>query len=94
MSILDNEGHDPNGLGNRPTRTEIARLDAEITRLQAAKRAALKIADERVKESAKLRAALVEAPRPSPAASPSWLVAYMDWFFKTRIAALGEGKDG
>lgn len=30
MSILDNEGHDPNGLGNMPTRTEIERLTALV----------------------------------------------------------------
>lgn len=36
MSILDNEGHDPNGLGNRPSWDEIRRLNAEIERLRAA----------------------------------------------------------
>jgi len=34
------------------------RLEAEITRLQEARRAALKVADERSKENARLRAAL------------------------------------
>lgn len=51
MSILDNEGHDPNGLGNRPRRDEVdhqsiashferevIRLEAEIERLRAAAR--------------------------------------------------------
>lgn len=36
MSILDNEGHDPNGLGNGPSWSEIRRLDAEIGRLREA----------------------------------------------------------
>lgn len=42
MSILDNEGHDPNGLGNRPTWDNrpgingvLERKDAEIARLRA-----------------------------------------------------------
>lgn len=45
MSILDNEGHDPNGLGNRPTWDNrpgingvLERKDAEIARLRAALR--------------------------------------------------------
>jgi hypothetical protein len=35
MSILDNEGHDPNGLGNTPARIYISEMQAEIKRLQA-----------------------------------------------------------
>jgi hypothetical protein len=36
MSILDNEGHDPNGLGNTPSRTEIEQLRAENAELRLA----------------------------------------------------------
>lgn len=46
MSILDNEGHDPNGFGNQPTRAahrevlcacaDSCAKDAEIDRLRAA----------------------------------------------------------
>lgn len=42
MSILDNEGHDPSGLGNQPVlfnapiRAQILKLEAEIERLRAA----------------------------------------------------------
>jgi hypothetical protein len=34
MSILDNEGHDPQGLGNTPSRSELSRLRAENERLR------------------------------------------------------------
>lgn len=36
MSILDNEGHDQMGLGNTPSRIEVAMLHAEIAWLRAA----------------------------------------------------------
>lgn len=46
MSVLDNEGHDPNGMGNRPVGAErqliyayeddVAALRAEIEQLRAA----------------------------------------------------------
>jgi hypothetical protein len=35
MSILDNEGHDPQGLGNTPSRSELSRLRADNERLRA-----------------------------------------------------------
>jgi hypothetical protein len=34
MSILDNEGHDPNGLGNTPSRSVIADQREYIVRLE------------------------------------------------------------
>lgn len=30
MSILDNEGHNPNGLGNTPSRMDVKRLRAAL----------------------------------------------------------------
>lgn len=36
MSILDNEGHAADGLGNRPTRAEVSEMHAEIARLRTA----------------------------------------------------------
>lgn len=36
MSILDNEGHNPMGLGNTPSRSEIANLRHEIALLRQA----------------------------------------------------------
>ena len=57
MSILDNEGHCPMGLGNaRTDRAEIKSLRAEIERVQQAKRGALAVANERSKENVALRA--------------------------------------
>lgn len=35
MSILDNEGHDPQGLMNQPSWSEVSQLRATITRLTA-----------------------------------------------------------
>lgn len=46
MSILDNEGHDPNGLGNRPSWGEVRRLNAEIERLRAALKPFAEAADD------------------------------------------------
>ena len=36
-----------------------------------------------------LTRALKAAPRPKPGAEADWMVLYMDWFFQTRIQALG-----
>lgn len=38
---------------------------------------------------ARLRGALDSAPRPSPSPDADWIVSYMDWFFQTRIKAMG-----
>ena len=43
-------------------------------------------------ENGRLQDALQAAPRPQPGASEDWQVTYMDWFFKTRITALGDQK--
>jgi hypothetical protein len=45
-------------------------------------------------EIERLRAALEQAPRPSPEPSADWMVGYMDWFFQPRIAALTAAKRG
>jgi hypothetical protein len=37
----------------------------------------------------KLLAALKAAPRPTAKPDAEWMVAYMEWFFQTRINALG-----
>jgi hypothetical protein len=37
----------------------------------------------------KLLAALDAAPRPTAKPDAEWMVAYMDWFFQTRVNALG-----
>lgn len=48
MSILDNEGHDPNGLGNTPSRSEIDQLRAALDNERAAHAVACQMRDEAV----------------------------------------------
>lgn len=41
-----------------------------------------------IAENIRLREALAAAPRPSPSCPSEWRVDYIDWFHKTRGAAL------
>lgn len=81
---------DPRYLGQEGMRGEAA---DEIERLRAERDTfAARLGAERLgtpplaQENERLRAALETAPRPS--SEKAWLIPYIDWFFKTRIAAL------
>lgn len=58
MSILDNEGHDPSGLGNAPSRAEIKQLSAALDNERANAEGLRQNCTRVVEENQKLRSAL------------------------------------